>query len=672
MPDRQSEYRFAVLRRRRKNGQGGQVLAFALIAMIAILIAVIFLFDLNTVIRGKVKGQNAVDAAALTGATWQMHTLNLIGELNLIKATSVLLSGTPFGIAETEGRVNRLGQFRPLEEYLKTDGSVNFSLLNEDIIRVEDEKQRLSDTVDLLTQLQTRVSFVLPLIGYGAAQQAAKNNGINWNPDGGEVMVDMLRNVYDVSLYGNADVVPQTINGYAWRIPYANMLETIIFSGNSPGALTAEGATGIAVGTSYEGLCNPFMSLKGAGSQFRHLLTMRTFYESVNANSWCDLRDILGADFTGNWWGDFDISYHSSFGNESEILPVHIDFYTGDLPYGNLDKTFPKRLDSQDSTTVPLNRLYDDADPYPYTYTVDDNGEATIDYQLHYDAAGHLIVNPDDTDLRANILPDFTWCTYGENWTGYDAETISFWSRYLRKSFRDGYAYFSGAVTWFQMRQETVTMTGNLSGTEDGGKRIGNAFNFKDKTAKNMMNSAETNLRSGVHQIVVDASAKPFGRIRTEENGKYLPPFEAGNMVLPVFTKVALIPVELEGHGGINQLDKDWIFYITKFLPILGESKTLDDAVTEFRQRHSGYGRIQYFINALRKVQDPEWHREGLAWLEAPARWRYELRTVYDAQTGKQVEKKVRIVTKQNKDLCDEWPNGNGNPGTRTGPGRLH
>lgn len=81
--------------KRKIKGQGGQVLSFAIIAMVAILIAILFLFDVHTVIRGKIKGQSAVDAAALAGATWQMHTLNLIGELNLIKATTVLFEWVP-------------------------------------------------------------------------------------------------------------------------------------------------------------------------------------------------------------------------------------------------------------------------------------------------------------------------------------------------------------------------------------------------------------------------------------------------------------------------------------------------------------------------------------------------------------------------------------------------
>ena len=80
----------------KRNGESGQVLLIGMIAMIIILLAVFLLFDLGNVIRAKVKAQNAVDAAALVGANWQRHTLNLVGELNLVKATTVLISDDLF------------------------------------------------------------------------------------------------------------------------------------------------------------------------------------------------------------------------------------------------------------------------------------------------------------------------------------------------------------------------------------------------------------------------------------------------------------------------------------------------------------------------------------------------------------------------------------------------
>ena len=101
---------------RRGRGEQGQVLILAVVALILVIIAVLLLFDVQTVIRGKLKGQNAVDAAALTGAEWQKHSLNLIGELNLVRATGTLISDPYFESAVME-------TYRNAEEFFFDTGA---------------------------------------------------------------------------------------------------------------------------------------------------------------------------------------------------------------------------------------------------------------------------------------------------------------------------------------------------------------------------------------------------------------------------------------------------------------------------------------------------------------------------------------------------------------------
>ena len=78
--------------------QKGQVLILGIVALLILLLAIFSLFDIQNLIRGKVKSQSAVDAAAIAGANWQRHTLNLVGELNMIKATTLLIDESIFGI----------------------------------------------------------------------------------------------------------------------------------------------------------------------------------------------------------------------------------------------------------------------------------------------------------------------------------------------------------------------------------------------------------------------------------------------------------------------------------------------------------------------------------------------------------------------------------------------
>ena len=69
--------------RRRLRAERGQTLILGLMAVIILIVGILVLFDVQRVIRGKVKVMSAIDSAALTGAKWQQNTLNLIGEMNL-------------------------------------------------------------------------------------------------------------------------------------------------------------------------------------------------------------------------------------------------------------------------------------------------------------------------------------------------------------------------------------------------------------------------------------------------------------------------------------------------------------------------------------------------------------------------------------------------------------
>ena len=150
----------------------GQVLILALIALLVLVLAIFILFDVSNIIRAKVKAQNAVDAAALTGANWQRHTLNLVGELNLINATTALMSDPNFMRAESD---------REDEEF--------------SLDRAVIQRQLLAKTTRTINQMQQRVLFIVPLIGFGAAQQTAKNNGINATEEWGKRVSDQLDSV---------------------------------------------------------------------------------------------------------------------------------------------------------------------------------------------------------------------------------------------------------------------------------------------------------------------------------------------------------------------------------------------------------------------------------------------------------------------------------------------
>ena len=78
---------------KRKN-QSGQVMLLGITIMVILLLIILYAFDIHNVIRAKLKVEIASQAASLTGANWQMETLNLIGDINLLKASALLLEGS--------------------------------------------------------------------------------------------------------------------------------------------------------------------------------------------------------------------------------------------------------------------------------------------------------------------------------------------------------------------------------------------------------------------------------------------------------------------------------------------------------------------------------------------------------------------------------------------------
>ena len=63
--------------------ESGQVLLAGVIMVTVLLLAVLYMFDVHNVIRGKLKMETGQQAAALTGAAWQRNSLNLIGDINI-------------------------------------------------------------------------------------------------------------------------------------------------------------------------------------------------------------------------------------------------------------------------------------------------------------------------------------------------------------------------------------------------------------------------------------------------------------------------------------------------------------------------------------------------------------------------------------------------------------
>ena len=123
-------------------------------------------------------------------ARWQKESLNIIGELNIMKACSILT----YDVAEP-----LVGRDEDMTDY-----------------------EWLNEASKLICEAQVRIAFVGPMIGFGAAQIAALSNGIN--PDSAvkkdiETLIDNIDNetIYPINTYEN----------YAWKEPFKAMLMAV-------------------------------------------------------------------------------------------------------------------------------------------------------------------------------------------------------------------------------------------------------------------------------------------------------------------------------------------------------------------------------------------------------------------------------------------------------------
>lgn len=331
--------------------ESGQTLIIAVLAIIILLIAGLFLFDLQTIIRVKIKSQTAADAAALAGARMQVESLNLIGEINIIKACTVLISDFSEG----------------------------------------DTPLQLMAASDNLTEMQSRISFVGPLLAVGAAQQAAKNNGmvdpaeVFESPSYSEFSLQSyIENVEDDAVYGSEDY-NQVIEGYEWRQAYIDMLTVI-------------NNQGLAAG--------PSAVTSNVNSDFSLSLI-----QAILSEYWChsELRTLIkdDANFDGQWWQG--LTTDVGFVEESEILSLFIR-YTGNNPSGGT-----------------YNSAVDDA--YDYINDLIDDRSLTLGDPL----------------LQ---LPFMKWSLYDSRWTDGPGEgwVSSSQRLYLRRGLRPEYQY-GGAGT---------------------------------------------------------------------------------------------------------------------------------------------------------------------------------------------------------------------------------
>ncbi len=168
----------------------GQVAVFLLVALVVLAFMVLWTVDLRRIVFLKGRSQDAGDAAALAAARWQGSALNLIGEINLLRALALSAGDA---VAE-----------------------------------------------DALASMQARLCFTGPMAAFAAAQQGAKQNGIYADADYTALVrrhAATVRHTYTAATGGQM-LFDEPYPG-AWD-DYADMLDALADDGIAAGADNAQ------------------------------------------------------------------------------------------------------------------------------------------------------------------------------------------------------------------------------------------------------------------------------------------------------------------------------------------------------------------------------------------------------------------------------------------------
>jgi len=495
----------------------GQVLIFAIVILIILLIATLFLFDLHSIIRSKIKLETAEQSAALAAAKWQARSLNLIGEINLVKGIDTLLLDIP-----------TLG---------------------------ENDEERIASANKTLTEMQSRISFCGPLIAFGAAQQAAKNNGINIylsdSQSGYKTVYNDMNNYLTKldpsSQYYNYSDIEEYLNYYKWRDPYVAMLQLI-------------NSQGLAV--------RPNGRFPGIESVDPPWLDDESLYSAILNRTWCNptLNSVVkypDSYWNGKWYNiDFE---HTSFPDESEIYTLGIRFSS-----------------SVDQSTLDL-------------------ALASIDTASHEE------------------LAPIEWCLYDSKWSRYNADgvtenlnysgpnngglDIDYWSRgmFLRDDLKPSMLY-GGATAYAECYQHIKLMNKyknrmSRPAGEDQSDQMGKAQEAfaNDIIRETSSRTLKVGNDSSTDSDSAGAVAKPLGAL---PDGS--PPTEAV-IVLPLFNEVALIPSSMQR---CRPLRVDFS-YLEKFLIWLSSVNDLHNPGS------SPPDGTQQYLTALQRLDDPAFRKSG-------------------------------------------------------------
>ena len=208
----------------RRIAKSGQAIIFVMMVLVILVFVALWQFDIHKTLFVKYQSRNGGDSAAVAAARWQAISLNLIGEQNIMQAVYI-----------SQGLTGNTNAF--------ADAST-------------------------VGDLEARVAFTGPMVGFLASQEAAKNNGIYANPQyksdaeshAAEIRAEYMTRYPDPPYHNDSE--PPT----AWD-DYADMVQEVA-------------DLGIAAAPDNARFYSDF-------KDFNHMLLNPSFYDAIGSLDWC-------------------------------------------------------------------------------------------------------------------------------------------------------------------------------------------------------------------------------------------------------------------------------------------------------------------------------------------------------------------------------------------------
>ena len=546
----------------------GQTLIFMMMMMIILTFVAFSVYDTQHVIVQRVRSQNSSDSAALMGARWQLSCLNAIGELNLMKVTTDIVTAGPPPFGNTEGNY---GQYQPL-----------FSAMD---------------------KLQAKIAITGPMMGVLYAEQAAKLNGMHAIPAYANVF-------YDIATFVRQNAGNPNILNDPW-------LWSPVFNPNNPtdmqerqqllldfATLCQEAADqGVAALPNIWGNSDDVLDLldwSQASPYAQEYLADRRFYAAIAGQDWCYLKPLLWIYSDWTFWGPVFLNTYGNGLSPFSFLNLELrprrDAYMGHL-VGSVDPTALVAQIQNQLNQPPYNQL-----------TVNPNwpgGDNWPVYGFHYTNDF-----PRFDDRTAQAYVPLNWAVYrGRS----DSQTRWYkpWDTTVVGQLLSGsvkpqcdYSYQNADSVWISQASASVTMAvpnfdyrNNLNWIPNSLPSVGGADpRLEAHGALDNLWQLRTAAASAGNGIVASAAARSFGSINN------LPPTQCP-VVLPVFTDVRLIPLAVSSGGG--SFDPGWMTHVIFHLP----------PYTQHGTYHAGC----VYCSELRTWDNAAFRQIGQAWWAAQA-----------------------------------------------------